>query len=171
MIAGKEKIRIIATGGTIDKIYFDAKSEFQVGEPQVESILQEANLLVPYTLQSLFRKDSLDLTDDDRAVIEQAVREAPERRILLTHGTDTMTQTAARLKDIPNKTIVMTGSMEPARLRTSDAIFNIGTAVTAVQLLGPGVYIAMNGRLFHADQVQKNRDKMVFEPIEPTPNS
>lgn len=162
-----ETIRIIATGGTIDKIYFDANSEFQVGDPQIVSILDEANIRVPFHLQSLFRKDSLDLSDEDRQLIRKAVEEAPERHILITHGTDTMAETAACLNSIPDKTIVMTGSMEPARIRNSDAIFNIGAAVAAVQLLAPGVYLTMNGRVFRAGMVRKNLETRCFEPTSP----
>ncbi|MFW7377322.1 MAG: asparaginase domain-containing protein [Oligoflexus sp.] len=159
-----DKIRIIATGGTIDKIYFDAKSEFQVGDPQVHTILDEANIDVPYLVQSLFRKDSLDLTDEDRQAIRAAVEQSPERLILITHGTDTMTETAKCLENIKDKTIIMTGSMEPARIRNSDAIFNVGAAVAAVHLLPPGVYLTMNGRIFRAGKVRKNRETRSFEP-------
>lgn len=149
-------IRILTTGGTIDKVYFDQKSTFQVGEPQILEVLREVNVTVPYALTPLLRKDSLELTDADRQLIRQAVDAASESRILLTHGTDTMVETARALQGIAGKTIVLTGAMQPARFRQTDAVFNIAAAFTAVQLLPPGVYIAMNGRLFDPQQVRKN---------------
>lgn len=152
------KLRIFTTGGTIDKVYFDALSEFQVGESPMEAILREANVGIDYDLTSLMKKDSLELTDADRDIIYQAVSECPEQHILITHGTDTMTLTAERLKDIPGKTIILTGAMQPARLRSTDAIFNVGFALAAAQLQAPGVYIAMNGQVFKAGQVRKDRD-------------
>lgn len=156
-------IRILTTGGTIDKVYFDQKSTFEVGEPQILEVLREVNVTVPYALTPLLRKDSLDLTDADRQLIRQAVEAAEERRILLTHGTDTMVETARALQGIAGKTIVLTGAMQPARFRQTDAVFNIAAAFTAVQLLPPGVYIAMNGRLFDPQQVRKNPAANRFE--------
>jgi L-asparaginase len=157
------KIKIITTGGTIDKIYFDDKSEFQVGEPQVGEVLKEANVTADYEIISLMRKDSLHLTDEDRALICDAIRSDANRRFIVTHGTDTMTVTAKELQKIPDKIIVMTGAMQPAKFRLTDAIFNIASAFTAVQLLSPGVYIAMNGRIFEAHQVKKNPEQKRFE--------
>lgn len=156
-------IRILTTGGTIDKVYFDQQSTFQVGEPQILEVLREVNVTVPYALTPLLRKDSLELTDADRQLIRQAVEGAGESRILLTHGTDTMVETARALQGIAGKTIVLTGAMQPARFRQTDAVFNIAAAFTAVQLLPPGVYIAMNGRLFDPDQVRKNVAANRFE--------
>lgn len=156
-------IRILTTGGTIDKVYFDQKSTFQVGEPQIAEVLREVNVTVPYTLTPLLRKDSLELTDADRLLLRQAVLAAEESRILLTHGTDTMVETARALQGIAGKTIVLTGAMQPARFRQTDAVFNIAAAFTAVQLLPPGVYIAMNGRLFDPEQVRKNVAENRFE--------
>jgi L-asparaginase len=157
------KIKIYTTGGTIDKIYFDQKSEFQVGEPQICSLLKEANTCFDYEVESLFRKDSLELTDADRGLIAERIRTDDSRRILLTHGTDTMISTARRLLDIEGKTIVLTGAMQPARLRVSDAEFNIGYAIAAVQLLPAGVYIAMNGSLFNPRTAWKNLAENRFE--------
>ncbi len=156
-------IQIFTTGGTIDKVYFDARSDFQVGEPQVVEILKGANVTVEYTVETLFRKDSLDLTDADRAVIADRVRETPCRHVLITHGTDTMIQTAQVLQDIPEKTIVLVGSLSPARFKRSAAEFNIGFALAAVQALAAGVYIAMNGCLFDPEKVRKNREMNQFE--------
>ncbi|ACY47554.1 asparaginase domain-containing protein [Rhodothermus marinus] len=158
-------VKIFTTGGTIDKVYFDAKSTYEVGDPQIVDILREANVTIDWELETLFRKDSLDLTDEDRAVIVEKVRQEPCPRILITHGTDTMIETAKALQGIPGKTIVLVGSLSPARFKSSDAEFNIGFALAAVQTLPPGVYIAMNGRIFHPDRVRKNREANRFEPI------
>ena len=160
------KIRILTTGGTIDKIYFDAKSEFQVGEPQIGELLREAIVSFDFTVESILKKDSLDMTDDDRDLIRRHVRDDDCDRILITHGTDTMVVTAKALLGIEGKTVVLTGSMQPARLRVSDAIFNIGFAIAAVQLLGAGVYIAMNGRVFDPRTVRKNIERHRFEQVE-----
>ncbi|WP_029933259.1 asparaginase domain-containing protein [Rhodothermus marinus] len=158
-------VKIFTTGGTIDKVYFDAKSTYEVGDPQIVDILREANVTIDWELETLFRKDSLDLTDEDRAVIVEKVRRESCPRILITHGTDTMIETAKALQGIPGKTIVLVGSLSPARFKSSDAEFNIGFALAAVQTLPPGVYIAMNGRIFHPDRVRKNREANRFEPI------
>ena len=158
-----QKLRIFTTGGTIDKIYFDAKSEYEVGDPQIGEILREMGVGFPFEITSLMRKDSLDLTDADREVIRAAVAADPAERVLITHGTDTMTETAKALQGISGKTIVLTGSLNPARFRGSDAIFNIGGAVAAAQTLGAGIFIFMSGRVFDALKVRKNRDKNRFE--------
>jgi L-asparaginase len=157
------KIRIYTTGGTIDKIYFDEKSEFQVGEPQIGELLREANITFDYEVVSIMRKDSLEMVDEDRRLIAGRIGADECGRILLTHGTDTMVETARALLDITGKTIVLTGAMQPARLRVSDAIFNIGYAIGAVQMLPAGVYIAMNGRVFDPRQCRKNVEANRFE--------
>ncbi len=159
------KIKIIAVGGTIDKVYFDRKSEYQVGKPEITDILEEGNIGFEYACESILRKDSLELTEDDRQLILDKVRSDENQRILLTHGTDTMVETAGKLKGIPGKVIVLTGAMSPARFKSSDAPFNIGFAVAAIQLLPPGVYIAMNGQVFDPDNVVKNRAMNRFEEI------
>ena len=158
-----EGIRILTTGGTIDKVYFDAASAFEVGEPQVLAVLRDANITVPVRVTSLMRKDSLDLTEEDRARIREAVKETRERMVIITHGTDTMVKTAIALKGIPGKVVVLTGAMQPALFRGTDAIFNIGAAVTAVQILPEGVHIVINGRVFDPVCVRKNREANVFE--------
>ncbi len=158
---------IITTGGTIDKVYFDAKSTYAVGEPQIGEVLRQAHVDLDFRIVPLMRKDSLELTDADRARIRAAVAEAPARRVLVTHGTDTMTATAACLAGIPGKTIVLTGALLPALYRENDAIFNIGFALAAVQLLPPGVYIAMNGRVFDPARVRKDREHNRFVEIGP----
>ena len=140
-------VSIYTTGGTIDKVYFDAKSDYQIGKAQITDILVEANVTLSYTVHNLLSKDSLELTDDDRVLIREHVQADSHSRILITHGTDTMAQTANALQPVTDKTIVLVGSLSPARFKNSDAVFNIGFAVGAVQLLQPGVYIAMNGRI------------------------
>lgn len=157
------KIKFLTTGGTIDKIYFDARSQFEVGEPQIDAILREAQVTVDYEVIQLMRKDSLDLTDEDRQLIVNAIAEDACRHFVLTHGTDTMTETARVLKRVENKVIVLTGALSPARFRGSDAIFNIAMALAACQVMPSGVYIAMNGRIFHGDRVTKNADRNRFE--------
>ncbi|HEY5753860.1 MAG TPA: asparaginase domain-containing protein [Chthoniobacterales bacterium] len=159
------RIRVISVGGTIDKIYFDSASAFEVGDPQVVPVFAEANVTFEYVVESVLRKDSLEMTDADRSLVRERVVAAPERHILITHGTDTMAETAAALGGVGDKVIVLTGSMLPARFRTSDAVFNIGLAVGALQALSPGAYIAMNGRIFCAGNVQKNRAAGRFEEI------
>lgn len=156
-------ITIFTTGGTLDKVYFDAQSEFQVGDPGVVELLAEANVTVEYTVVPLMHKDSLDLTNEDRQLIRDRVATAEADRIVITHGTDTMVDTARLLLDVADKTIVMTGSMQPARLRVSDAAFNVGCAITAVQILDPGVYIVMNGRVYDPRLTTKNRAERRFE--------
>jgi L-asparaginase len=157
------KIKFFATGGTIDKVYFDAKSEYEVGSPQVSELLKDANVTFDHEIESVLRKDSLDMTDDDRALVRDRIAADPATHIVVTHGTDTMIQTARALKGIPGKTIVLTGSMQPARLRVTDAAFNLGTAVAAAQTLPPGVYIAMNGRIFDPETSRKNVADHRFE--------
>ena len=158
-------VQIFTTGGTIDKIYFDALSEFQVGESPIESILHEANVTFDFTVTSLMRKDSLELTDEDRQAVLAAVTGSDSNQILITHGTDTMAKTAEVLSAVTGKTIVLTGAMQPARLRSTDAIFNVGFAIAAARNLAPGVYIAMNGQVFSACHVRKNREAGKFEPL------
>ena len=157
------KLLIITTGGTIDKIYFDDKSDYQVGEPQISQILHLMHVAFDFEVSALMRKDSLHITDDDRRLIRAAISASDTAHILITHGTDTMVETAAELVGIEGKTIVLTGALNPARFRDSDAIFNIGCAVGAVQALPPGVYIAMNGKVWDPEHVRKNRRQNVFE--------
>jgi L-asparaginase len=164
------KVKFLTTGGTIDKVYFDAKSEFQVGSPQVLEVLKDANVTFEYEIESLLRKDSLDMNDEDRQFIRRRVEEEACARIVITHGTDTMIETAQALVGIPQKTIVLTGSMQPARFRTTDAVFNIGVAIGSVQRLLPGVYVAMNGLVFDPQRTRKNREKNCFEVV-PEPDA
>ena len=156
-------IKILTTGGTIDKIYFDAKSTYEVGSPNIEKVLSELPLSIEYSVASVLRKDSLEITEDDRKIILQAVRDAEEDRIIITHGTDTMVATAKALRDVKGKTIVLTGALEP---KTSDAMFNIGCAIAAVQSLSEGVYITMNGRVFESNNVVKDLVKSRFVTLD-----
>lgn len=158
-----EELLIVTTGGTIDKVYFDDKSDFQVGEPQIGRILQELGVAFRFTVIGLLRKDSLHINQDDRELLRAAIAAQPARHVLVTHGTDTMVETARILASIVDKTIVLTGALNPARFRGSDAEFNIGTAVGAVQSLPPGVYIAMNGRVWDPHRVRKNVAANRFE--------
>ena len=161
-----ENLLIITTGGTIDKIYFDDKSDYQIGEPQIAETLRAFHVSFDFEVQALMRKDSLHLTDEDRQLIREAVLANDAEHILITHGTDTMTETAKALQDISGKTIVITGALAPARFRDSDAVFNIGCAVGAAQSLSEGTWIVMNGRVWKPGQVRKNRIENRFEKIE-----
>lgn len=158
-------IRFISTGGTIDKIYFDALSQFEVGESQVEHVLTEALVQFDYGIEALLQKDSLEMTAEDRQAIRDYVERDASTYFVITHGTDTMADTAEALAGIEGKTIVLTGALSPARFRTTDAVFNVGMAVAAVQTAKPGVYIAMSGQVFEAGSVRKNRAENRFESV------
>ena len=160
------EIHIITTGGTIDKVYFDARSAYEVGDPQIVSILSEVSVAARFRVETLFRKDSLDLTDEDRTLLRDKVVESSSRNVLITHGTDTMVETAGALAGVEGKVIVLVGSLSPARFKGTDAEFNIGFAFAAVQLLPEGVYVAMNGCAFRHDRVRKNPELNRFEPRE-----
>ena len=159
------QLAVFSMGGTIDKVYFDDLSDYSVGDPQVGAILTQAGVDFTWSVTEIARKDSLYVTDEERGVLRERILADAADHVLVTHGTDTMTRTAEFLADIPGKTIVFTGAMSPARFAASDAPFNVGCAVGAVQCLPPGVYIAMNGRVFPAGTVRKNREKGRFEPL------
>jgi len=156
-------IAILTTGGTFDKVYFDANSEYSIGEPCISSILDEGNVTSDYRVQSILKKDSLDINQKERELIKESVLGCEEEKIIITHGTDTMVETAKFLEDIDNKTIILTGSMQPARFKKTDAVFNSGFAFAAAQSLENGVYIVMNGKIFNSDNVRKNIDLGRFE--------
>jgi L-asparaginase len=156
-------IEIFTTGGTIDKIYFDAKSSFQVGDSPILDLLTEANLTIEVKVTEVLRKDSLEMTDADRHKIRKAVEASNSSQIVITHGTDTMVKTGCALQGIAGKTLVLTGAMQPARFRATDALFNVASALTAAQTLPPGVYIAMNGQIFDPLTTQKNVAENRFE--------
>ncbi|HEY4555067.1 MAG TPA: asparaginase domain-containing protein [Lysobacter sp.] len=160
-----DQLCIVTTGGTIDKIYFDDKSDFQVGEPQIGRILEELGVAFRYSVIPIIRKDSLHITAADRELIRATIAAQPARHVLVTHGTDSMVETARVLASLTDKTIVLTGALNPARFRGSDAEFNIGTAVGAVQCLPAGVYIAMNGRIWEPTKVRKNVAANRFEAL------
>ena len=159
------RLRVFTTGGTIDKVYFDAKSDFEVGESEVPIALTRALVDFEYEIEAICQKDSLQLTDADRQLIASRVRTANEQHILITHGTDGMVETASYLVEIPEKVIVLTGAMQPSRFHSSEAMFNLGGAITALGLLDAGVYLAMHGRIFHPTATRKNREKCRFEDI------
>ncbi|HEY5775072.1 MAG TPA: asparaginase domain-containing protein [Xanthomonadales bacterium] len=158
-----KKLLIVTTGGTIDKIYFDDMSDYQIGEPMIGQILDQLQVGFEFEVKQLMRKDSLHVTDEDRLKIRAEIANSEASHVLITHGTDSMVKTALILADIPDKTIVLTGALNPARFRDSDAVFNIGCAVGALQALPPGVWIAMNGCIWDPQTVQKNRQKNRFE--------
>ena len=158
-----EELLIVTTGGTIDKIYFDDKSDYQIGEPQIGTILRELGVSFRFSVIPILRKDSLHITDQDRELVRATIAAQPARHVLVTHGTDSMVQTGQVLKSIAGKTIVMTGALSPARFRGSDAEFNIGCAIGAVQSLPHGVYIAMNGLIWDPANVRKNVAANRFE--------
>jgi L-asparaginase len=158
-------IFVVTTGGTIDKIYFDALSKYQIGESVVHRLLEVGRVTYPFRIVEALRKDSLDLTPEDREIVRSKVAELPTTRVVITHGTDTMTETARVLASIPDKTIVFTGSLSPARFSESDATFNLGMAFATVQVAAPGVYIAMSGQVFRADRVRKDHAAGRFVPI------
>lgn len=158
-------IRFITTGGTIDKIYFDATSQYEVGESNVEHILGDGLVNFDYDVVPMFQKDSLEFTDENRQAMKEFIESDDASLYVITHGTDTMVETAAKLSSISRKTIILTGSLSPARFKTTDAIFNIGIAVAAVQSVEPGVYLVMNGQVFAEGEVIKNRAANRFEKI------
>lgn len=157
-----EPVLVVTTGGTIDKVYFDARSNYEVGESVVGDLLRQAKVRLPFEMLPVLRKDSLEITDAERTMIRERIAARPERRVIVTHGTDTMVDTARALLGVDERTIVLTGSLSPARFAQTDAVFNVGMAFAAVQTLPAGVYIVMNGQVFAADRVRKDREHNVF---------
>lgn len=161
-------LTVFTTGGTIDKLYFDALSTFEVGDSIAPAQLATAGLDPAPVVRELLRKDSLHLTDEDRTLIADAVAGCDSRAILITHGTDTMAATAlairARLGDRDTRTVVLTGAMRPARMLDSDAAFNLGFAVAAARLLPAGVYLAMHGQVLDPATARKDRQVGRFLP-------
>jgi L-asparaginase len=162
MTTTSDPILVLTTGGTIDKLYFDALSEYKIGESIISRLLDTARVTQPVQIGEVLRKDSLELTDADRALILARVEAATTSRIIITHGTDTMTQTAQALSGVAGKTIVLVGALAPARFSESDATFNLGMAVATAQVAPPGVYITMNGTVFRAGEVVKDRERGAF---------
>ena len=158
-------LEILTTGGTIDKVYFDKKSNYEVGDPFVEELLHKMNVNISFKVKSLMKIDSLDMTDIHREEILNYIKNSNANNFLITHGTDSIVETAIYLKKISDKTIVLTGSLKPAIFIDNDAIFNVGSALTSAQILKNGVYIVINGKVFNPDNVRKNLEKNIFETI------
>jgi L-asparaginase len=158
-------LEILTTGGTIDKVYFDKKSNYEVGDPFVEELLHKMNVNISFKVKSLMKIDSLDMTDIHREEILNYIKNSNANNFLITHGTDSIVETAIYLKKISDKTIVLTGSLKPAIFIDNDAIFNVGSALTSAQILKNGVYIVINGQVFNPDNVRKNLEKNIFETI------
>lgn len=160
------RIQVILTGGTIDKLYNPLKGELSFAQTHIPAAFEQGRCGVSLEVQQLFLKDSLEMTDEDRAQILAACQQSHHQQIVITHGTDTMAETARYLIAAqPNKTIILTGAMIPLSVNGSDGLFNLGAALMAAQCLPVGVYIAMNGRVFNGAQVTKNRGLGVFEAL------
>src|ERR1041384_2282379 len=150
-------IRIFVTGGTFDKEYNELNGQLYFKDSHLPEMLNLGRNLVPVEIRTLMMVDSLEMTDDDRGLIGEHCLKSPEDKIIITHGTDTMAETAQVLaKKVKNKTIVLTGAMIPYKFGSSDGLFNLGSALAFVQTLPHGVYIAMNGRYFTWDNCKKN---------------
>jgi len=161
-------IRVFITGGTFDKDYDEIRGELRFHETHLPELLDQGRARLDINFRTLMMVDSLELTDDDRDLIARSCARAEEDLIVVTHGTDTMVDTARVLADrATGKTIVLTGAMIPFAFGSSDGLFNLGSALSFVQVLPHGVYVAMNGRYFNWDNVRKNRDTGVFEEIRP----
>ena len=160
-------IRILVTGGTFDKEYDELTGCLYFKDTHIQEMLRLGRCRVPVTVETVMMVDSLEMTPGDRDTIAKQCREAPEAWIVVTHGTDTMVETAAVLAGATTgKSIVLTGAMVPWAFGSSDGLFNLGSALSFVQLLRPGVYVAMNGRCFPWDGVRKDREQGIFEEIE-----
>jgi L-asparaginase len=163
-MAPDEPIRLLVTGGTFDKEYNELTGELFFHSTHVPEMLRLGRCLLAVEIRELMMIDSLEMSDDDRSIIADHCQRAPENRIVITHGTDTMVETAAHVAQrVQGKTIVLTGAMVPYKFGSSDGLFNLGSALALVQTLPPGVYIAMNGRCFAWDRVRKNKERGVFE--------
>ena len=157
-------IRIFVTGGTFDKTYDEIRGRLSFGETHMPEMLRLGRSRVPVSVRTLMMVDSLDMSAADRDVIVRNCAQCEETCIVVTHGTDTMVETAAALASgVSGKTIVLTGAMIPYAFGSSDGLFNLGSALSFVQVLPPGIYIAMNGQHFAWDRVRKNRETGVFE--------
>lgn len=159
-------ICIMTTGGTFDKEYDELRGTLFFRETHIREMLRLGRCLADVSVRTLMMIDSLEMTDRDRALIVEQCRQAAESRIVITHGTDTMVETARALAaGVSGKCVVLTGAMVPYAFGSSDGLFNLGSALSYVQVLPPGVYIAMNGLCFDWDNVRKNRESGVFEPL------
>lgn len=166
-------IQVFTTGGTIDKVYYDAQSAYQIGAPQIGDLFREAGVAFSFDVEVLLQKDSLDFTEADRALVAGRVAACPHDRVIVTHGTDTMAATARTVATTlaeagsTSKTVVFVGSLTPAMFKATDAEFNVGFAAAAVQTLPPGVHVAMNGCVFDPFAVRKNQERNRFEAVTP----
>ncbi len=158
-------IRILVTGGTFDKEYDEVRGRLFFKDTHVQEMLAKGRSRVPVAIDTLMMIDSLEMTEADRATVVARCRQAEEARLVVTHGTDTMVDTARAIAAaaLPGKTVVLTGAMIPYAFGSSDGLFNLGSALSFAQVLPPGVYVAMNGEHFRWDEVRKNRDAAVFE--------
>ncbi len=160
-----DELLVVTTGGTIDKIYFDDKSDYHIGEPRIGKILRDFGVAFQFCIVPILRKDSLYITAEDRELMEATIAAHPAKHVLVTHGTDTMVETAKAFSSLADRTIVLTGALSPARFQGSDAEFNVGCAIGAVQSLPAGVYVAMNGRIWDPLKVRKNVGANCFEAL------
>jgi L-asparaginase len=159
-------IRVLVTGGTFDKEYNERTGQLYFKDTHLAEMLRLGRSRVNVTIRTVMMTDSLDMTDADRGLIVQNCLQSPEERIVITHGTDTMTETAAAIAGaVSGKTVVLTGAMIPYAFGSSDGLFNLGSALSFVQALPHGVYIAMNGKCFPWDRVRKNRERSEFEEM------
>jgi L-asparaginase len=159
-------IRIFVTGGTFDKTYDEIRGALAFEDTHLQEMLQSGRSRVDVTVRTLMMVDSLDMTDADRELIVRNCIQCPESRIVITHGTDTMVETArAVAAGVKDKTVVLTGAMIPYAFGSSDGLFNLGSALSFAQVLPAGVYIAMNGQHFVSDKVRKNRETGIFESL------
>jgi L-asparaginase len=160
-------LRVFVTGGTFDKEYDELRGQLTFGDTHLHEMLERGRCVLPLEIRTLMMVDSLEMTEEDREIIARNCRQAPEDRIVITHGTDTMVETARVLaRSVEGKTMVLTGAMVPYAFGSSDGLFNLGSALSFVQVLPAGVYVAMNGRCLHWDRVRKDRATGRFEVVE-----
>ncbi len=161
-----DEILVLTTGGTIDKQYFDALSQYAITDTVIAKLLETGRVAHPFRIEEVMRKDSLDIDEGDREALAERIEACANTRIVITHGTDTMTETAARLARIPGRTMVLVGALAPARFAESDATFNLGMAFATAQVAPPGVWITMNGSVFRGDKVVKDRELGRFVAVD-----
>ncbi|MEN8375178.1 MAG: asparaginase domain-containing protein [Gemmatimonadota bacterium] len=163
---GSPPVRVLVTGGTFDKEYDELRGALYFKGTHLPDMLARARSRLDVAVETLMMIDSLEMTDSDRNRVAAAVRDCPEKHVVVTHGTDTMVDTARVIAEAaPDKTVVLTGAMIPWAFGSSDGLFNLGSALSFAQVLAPGAYVAMNGRFFAWDRVRKNAEKGVFEEM------
>jgi len=160
-----KKIRLLSTGGTIAKRYDEISGELVFDEAHIKKMFSQGRSNLNIKISPLMLKDSQDMDENDREIIYQACQDNLESYILITHGTDTMVESAKKLSSIKDKTIILTGAMIPYAFKNSDAMFNLGVALSAIETLPNGIYITMNGQIFTWDNVQKNKKEGKFETL------